>query len=191
MDNKLKIVNFLGKHWRNVFTMHELSKLLNIPYATFYRTIEKMDDLLVINIIGNSKTIKLNTNNNVLHSYLTISSEEEKKEYLKKQSMIKVINESINTDGVVLIFGSYAKEKETEKSDLDIMIINKKGDRSISFSKQELLFNIEINPVFFTEKEFKLMLESKEENVGKQALEGHIILNNPKRFWELVLDAIQ
>ncbi|MFP4401394.1 MAG: nucleotidyltransferase domain-containing protein [Candidatus Woesearchaeota archaeon] len=191
MDNKLKIINYLGKHWRKKFTMHELSKLLNIPYASFYRTIEKMKDLIVIDIVGNSKTIKLNRDNNIIHSYLTISSEEEKKEFLKKQSMIKVINENINTNDVALIFGSCAKGKETKKSDLDIMIINKKGDKTISFSKHELLFNIEINPIFFSEKEFKLMLENKEENVGKQALEGHIILNNPKRFWELVLDAIQ
>jgi hypothetical protein len=31
------------------------------------------------------------------------------------------------------------------------------------------------------------MLEEKTENVGKQALNNHIILNNPKNFWECVL----
>jgi hypothetical protein len=47
MDNKLKIVNFLGKNAEKAFTMHELSKLTKIPYATFYRTISKMSDLIM------------------------------------------------------------------------------------------------------------------------------------------------
>jgi hypothetical protein len=29
------------------------------------------------------------------------------------------------------------------------------------------------------------MIRDKEENVGKQVLKGHIILNNPEKFWEL------
>ena len=39
MDNKHKIINHLGKHPNEKYTMHELSRELNIPYASFYRTI--------------------------------------------------------------------------------------------------------------------------------------------------------
>ena len=66
------------------------------------------------------------------------------------------------------------------------MIINKDGKKSISFSKYEVIFKLKINPIFITKKEFKLMLKDKEENVGKQALYNHIILNNPEAFWECV-----
>jgi hypothetical protein len=34
------------------------------------------------------------------------------------------------------------------------------------------------------------MLKDKEENVGKQALYSHIILNNPEAFWECVFNGI-
>ena len=34
------------------------------------------------------------------------------------------------------------------------------------------------------------MLKDKDENVGKQALKGHIILNNPEEFWGLVLNGL-
>ena len=34
------------------------------------------------------------------------------------------------------------------------------------------------------------MLKEKEENVGKQVLKNHIILNNPEHFWEMVLNGI-
>lgn len=188
MDNKLKIINYLGKNMHQPFTMHELSKLIKVPYATFYRTIQTMKDLVRIQPIGKSKTLSLSTENPAIKSYLAISSDEEKKEFLKKQPIInKIVSESQTKDTMVL-FGSYAKGNEREFSDIDMLIINKKGEKSISFSKYELLFKKKINPIFFTKSEFIHMLQEKEENVGKQALKRHIILQNPENFWECVLN---
>lgn len=190
MDNNLKIVNYLGKHIRERFTMHKLSELLQIPYASFYRTIQKMKDLIITEEVGKSKTISLNADNTVVKAHLTISSDEEKKEFLAKQPVIKKISNELNTKDIVVLFGSYAKGKETGKSDIDLMVINQDGKKSISFSKYELLFSKKINPIFITSKEFKKMINEKEENVGKQALKDHIILNNPEEFWRCVLDAV-
>ncbi|MBI5398002.1 nucleotidyltransferase domain-containing protein [Candidatus Woesearchaeota archaeon] len=170
--------------------MHELSRTLRIPYASFYRTIQEMTGLLIIKKVGKAKTLKLNLKSQTIHSYLTISSEQEKEEFIKNKPLIKIIEKDLDTKDIVLLFGSYAKGTETKRSDIDMIIINKKGEKSISFSKHETLFDKEINPMFFKEKEFILMLRDKEENVGKQALKSHVVLNNPKRFWEVVLDAI-
>ncbi len=190
MDKKLKIVNYLGKNVGTRFTMHELSKLVNIPYASFYRVVQQMEEILDILVVGKSKTICLKTNNPVVKAHLTISSDEEKKEFLKKQPIIKKITAELNTRDIVVLFGSYAKGKETEKSDIDFLIINKDGKKSLSFSKYEVLFKKKINPIFVTAKEFKNMLQDKEENVGKQALKNNILLNNPEQFWGLVLNGI-
>ncbi len=189
MDNKSKIIGYLGKHLRESYTMHELSKLLNIPYASFYRTIQGMNDLLTIKTVGKSKIITLNSKNPVIKSHLVIASDEEKKEFLRKQPIIKKLKEELDTKSIVFVFGSYAKGKETEKSDIDILIINKGGKKDLSFSKYEFLFKKKINPIFISIKEFKKMLKDKEENVGKQALKNHIILINEEQFWECVLDA--
>ena len=191
MDNKHKIVNHLGKNQNKRYTMHELSIELKIPYASFYRTIESMKDLLVIEEVGKSKVIALNRQNPVIKSHLIVSSDEERKEYLRKYPIIKKIYQELKTKEIVVLFGSYAKKTQTAKSDIDLMIINKGGKKSISFSKYELLFKIKINPIFITKREFKLMLKDKEENVGKQALYSHIILNNPESFWECVLNGIR
>ncbi|MBC8444013.1 nucleotidyltransferase domain-containing protein [Candidatus Woesearchaeota archaeon] len=190
MDNKYKIINYLGKHPDNVYTMHELSKILNIPYASFYRTIESMKDLLNIIKIGKSKVIKLNGKNSIVKTHLILSSDEERKDYLKKQPIINKIYQELNTKDVVVLFGSYAKKNQTEKSDIDLIIINKEGNKSISFSKYEVLFKIKINPIFITKGEFKLMIKDSEENVGKQALYNNIILNNPEKFWGLVFNGV-
>lgn len=196
MDNKLKIVNYLGKNVGQCFTMHRLSKLINIPYASFYRTVQNMGDILEVLVVGKSKTICLKTTNPVVKAHLTVSSDEEKKEFLQKQPIIKKIaaelsiNDKLSINDIVVLFGSYAKGKETEKSDIDLLIINKDGKKSLSFSKYEVLFKKKINPIFVTVKEFKQMLQDKEENVGKQVLKTHIILNNPESFWRLVFNGI-
>ena len=57
-----------------------------------------------------------------------------------KNTLIRKISNDIDTKDVVILFGSYAKGKETEKSDIDILVINKDGKKSISFSKHELLY---------------------------------------------------
>jgi len=191
MDNKQKIINRLGKNPKKNYTMHELSIELKIPYASFYRTINSIMDLLVMEKVGNSKVITLNNQNKILKSHLAVSSDEERKDYLKKYPIIRKIYQELDTDNIVILFGSYAKKTQTEKSDIDLLIINKDGKKSISFSKYELLFKLKINPIFITKKEFKLMLKEKEENVGKQALYDHIILNNPEEFWECVLNGFQ
>lgn len=191
MDNKLKIINYLGKAFDKEFTMHELSKTLDIPYTSFHRTVNNMKDLLIIKPIGKSKTLRLNYNNPVIQSYLAISSEEEKNIFLKKKPMFKILRQDIKNNDIVLIFGSYAKDKETKRSDIDIIIINKKGNRSISFDNFELLYDTEVNPIFFTIKEYKQMIENNEENVGKQALRYHKVLNNPNDFWNIVINELR
>lgn len=189
MDNKLKIINFLGKNINKSYTLHELSKILKIPYATFYRTVNEINDLLIIKVVGKSKVIQINVKNPIIKAHLTVSSDEEKKEYLKAQPIIRKIAKEIAIKDVVLLFGSYAKKTYNEKSDIDIMIINKSGKKTISFSKYEVLYKKNINPIFITEKEFKDMINAEEENVGKQALQYNIILNNPECFWECVFNA--
>jgi predicted nucleotidyltransferase len=190
MDNRHKIVNYLGKNIGKGCTMRQLSQLIRIPYASFYRTVHKMTDILTINTIGKSKTLSLNFGNSIVKSHLTVASDEERKEFLKRQPVIRKIAGDLETKDIVILFGSYAKGKQTERSDIDILVINNRGKRSLSFSKYELLYRKKINPIFITKNEFKKMLKDTAENVGKQALKDHIIINNPEKFWECVLNGI-
>ena len=192
MDNWLKIVNFLGKNINRSFTIRELSLNSGVAYATTYRLIKRFSKYSthLIKTVGRAETISLDPNSKTLINFLAISSQNEKLDYLLKKPLIKSINNKIFDKDIVLLFGSYAKNKETEKSDIDLLIINKKGEKTISFKKEELLFNKKINPIFVSSKEFKEMLKDEEENVGKQALKNHIILRGFNKFWELVLNGI-
>ena len=192
MDNWLKIVNFLGKNINRSFTIRALSLNSGVAYATTYRLIKRFSKYSthLIKTVGRAETISLDPNSKTLINFLAISSQNEKFNYLLKKPLIKSINNKLFDKDIVLLFGSYAKNKETEKSDIDLLIINKKGEKTTSFKKEELLFNKKINPIFVSSKEFKEMLKDEEENVGKQALKNHIILRGFNKFWELVLNGI-
>lgn len=187
MDNTKIILLHLAKNQHKIFTMHELSKILKIPYATFYRSINKLKNNIKKEKIGNTVTITINKKAETLEPNLILASIQEKEEYIKNNPEIKLIQKNITTKTPVILFGSYAKNTQTKNSDIDLIILNKK----LSFSQESLLLNKEINPLFFTEKEYKEMLKQKEENVAKQALKNHIILKDPKKFWEATLNGIQ
>jgi predicted nucleotidyltransferase len=186
MDNKEKILLYLAKK-KDVFTLLELSKQVSIPYTSLHRTVKEMEDLVEINEKGKSKLITIKWNS-ITRAYLTIASFKEKKEFVKKNKIFKKIEDK--AEGIVLIFGSYAKNLQRKKSDIDIIIINKNGERSLRFTDLELLFDIKINPIFLSNKEFLLMLKDKEENVGKQALKDHILLSGFFEFWNLLKNGI-
>lgn len=186
MDNKYKVVLFLAKK-NESYTLLELSKQVKIPYTTLLRVVNDLSDVTTLTTKGKSKLIQIKWND-ITTSLLVVASFEEKKEFLKKHPIIKKIAEQ--THETTLIFGSYAKGTQRKNSDIDLMIINTKGDKNINFHNLEPLYDLKIKPMFFTKKEFKLMLQDNEENVAKQALKNHILLNCFKEFWEETRNAI-
>ena len=138
--------------------------------------------------VGKATAVQIDTANPIVVHYLIIASEQKARQFEEKNPMFKKIrNELAKKDYAVVLFGSYAQGKQTKRSDIDLLIINKKGNREPSFSKYETLFGININPIYITNTEFSKMLQEKDENVGKQALKENVILSNPELFWNLVI----
>lgn len=189
MNNKQKILLFIAKNIDKKHSVLEISKILKIPYTTTLRSVKELKDQLKTENIGQTTAVNLNKENELNIAHLAIASFEEKKEYIQSNNLIKLLSRELLVNDIVVLFGSYAKKTQTEKSDIDLIIINKKGEKTINFHNQELIFNKKINPMYFTEEEFIEMIRDKEENVGKQALKNNIILNNSLKFWELIINA--
>jgi hypothetical protein len=191
MDNSLRILNHLVKNHSTAPTMHALSKTLKMPYATFYRTLKARSELFHIETVGKAKTVRLNLDQEIIESHLALASWEERGEFLAHQPIIRKITEDLPKDAIVLLFGSYASNKETKHSDIDLLIINEHGKNNVSFGKHELLYKKTINPITVSRKEFGQMLQDSGENIATQALKNHIVLQHPQRFWELTLSALR
>jgi len=105
--------------------------------------------------------------------------------------LMKVIPTSYFT---FIITGSYAEQKQTRKSDLDVVVIcdnfrntkeilvpiKNKGDLSVP----------RVHPYVFTEAQFYEMLINDEENFGKEAARKHLIVFGGESFYRILFKAI-
>ena len=187
MDNFLRLINALGKNFNNEITIRQLSKESGVPYTTTLRLIGKNEELFRINKKGNVKLISLNLEDNITKNYLILSERKQAESFIAKQPQFRVLKEEIPKGKCSLIlFGSRAEGKHREKSDVDLCIINRDGKKNIIFSRFELLFKLEVNPIYFSNKEFKKMLKEKEQNLAKEIVKKHIIIHGEEYFWNLI-----
>lgn len=187
MDNLLKLVWILGKNIDTSMPIRQLARDANVPYATTYRTIEKYKNVFAIIKKGNIRLCSLNLDDPITKNYLILAERQQAEFFLSRHSELSLLrNELPRGDYACILFGSRAEEKERIKSDADICVINKDGSKNISLSKYELIFKVEINPVYLAQKEFQLMLKEKEHNLAKEIVKKHIILYGEEYFWNIV-----
>ena len=187
MNNILKLVHTLGKNLHNEISIRQLSKEAEIPYTTTYRMIKKNSFLFIINKKGSTLLCSLDTRDTIVKHYLILAERVRAELWRKKNTPFKVLQQELPAGEYTLIlFGSRAEGTQRAKSDFDVCIINKKGKKDINLSKFELLFKIEINPLFLNTKEFAQMLKEKEHNVATEILKKHVILYGEEFFWNLI-----
>lgn len=195
-----KLLVYLFSNFGFPLTIRKVSLELAIPYMTLSRIIKRLSEqgLVLLQKVGNYRTCQLNLQNPILKHHLIISSEEIAWEYLSKQPLVSILRKTILkypfSTYTALLFGSYAQNKPEKHSDIDLAFISKNKAIIQKIKKEmphlEKLYETEINILAFTPNQFREMLTSKEENVGKQITKNHIVLYNPELFWEVVLNGI-
>ena len=153
----------------------------------------KEQDVVKTEITGDVTTYSLNPNNNLTLSYLNLINDLEIQKKKFPREILSDIQKRISkqTDFFILIvFGSYAKNKATEKSDLDIAVIveSEQIEKEIT-PFLETVKRREIKPIdyhVFTENEFLEMLKAESENVGKQIYKNSIIYYGFIEYYNLI-----
>jgi len=188
MDNLLNLIYVLGKNMGNSLTLRQLSVEAGVPYTTANRVVKQNKGIFTLEKKGSSILCSLNINDRITLSYLSLAERKKADDFCQKNKEISVIRTDLpKGDYAAILFGSHAGGKNRKKSDIDIMVINKDGSKSISFSKHEMLFKLEINPIFMSSDEFRQMLEEKEHNLADEIIKNHIILCGEEYFWRMVL----
>ncbi|MEK6983486.1 MAG: nucleotidyltransferase domain-containing protein [Nanoarchaeota archaeon] len=139
-------------------------------------------DIVKTKETGDVTAYTLNLDNNLTLSYLNLINESE----ISKSKVPRKILDDIknrffkHTEFFILIvFGSYSKNKVTRKSDLDIAIIvetettKKEITPYLETIKRREVITIDYH--IFTRTEFLEMLKADFENVGKQIFKSNIV----------------
>ena len=140
--------------------------------------------------VGKSSLFSLELNN-LTKTYLALANQESLTKQTKQTTNILTDEiEKYTSFYSIVIFGSYAENKQRKDSDSDIAIIIKDKTQktnmklAINSTTQKSLQKLDIHPI--TKNEFKEMLDQQEENLAKQILENHRVINNPNIFYSLI-----
>lgn len=146
--------------------------------------------------IGRLPIYSLNTGSAKARSFAGFVLEQKglNKKHIPYDSMEKIMQKIPTSDYVFIITGSYAKNMQTEKSDVDVVIlvddaVNTKG----VYAELSVACEMNIPPIHlyvFKNREFMDMLLNKQANYGKEIVRNCLILAEGQVYIRLLGEVI-
>lgn len=191
-----QILAFLLGNPEQNFTIRGIAKKLNKSYTLVYNNLSDLEKENIIRkeAVPPAQIVLLNE---FASTDIFVDIElKRKKTFLQKHSWVKLMLEDILDSAacffILLVFGSYAKEKSTSKSDLDLLIItqDKKDIKEVENAIQRAYTKVKKSPIFVDVNDFKEMVRNPRElNVGNEAKRNHIILYGAEEYYQLLKKA--
>ncbi len=185
------IIKVLLENRDQELNISTLSKLLHKDYKTTYTIVKRLEKKNLITLEQFGKSFKI-----VLHLAahpLVFEAEYARREEILRDKNLKIMvdyfKNGLKTSlYTLLLFGSYAKKKNSQHSDIDLFFIAPDSDKD--FEKKvmaiTLLIPLKLHIQVFTEKEFAAMKKSKETTVGSEVIKNNIILYGIEAYYELL-----
>lgn len=174
--------NFSGNYQKYIYG-RELINKVDISQKNIALTLKELEKEAILKLEqkGNIKFYSLNLKNLNIKDTIAITELTKKTEFLEKHKTLSHIFQ--NDNRIVGIFGSYAKQTYKPRSDIDVLIIGKR--RPKDYNLKAKLFDLNISIKYFTEEQFKRLL-NKKNPLMREIIENHILLFNVERFIELI-----
>lgn len=142
------------------FYIRELSRDLNMPYGMLYREVKNLVSLGIITEEKKGK-ITLMLVNKKLPYFAEL-----KGLIMKTEGLGDLVRNALSKLKVIryaLIFGSFASGEETERSDVDLLVVGNIAEEEVlkTISEVEKHVEREINYILWNEKEFLKRVRSK------------------------------
>ena len=186
------IIRYLIENKNEELNILKISKELKMNYKNIYSIIKRLEKELLVKLesFGQSSRVKLISQ---VHPLIFEAEYSRRKELLKNKNLRVMLNDFKNTLKskyyILLIFGSYAKKTQTKNSDIDLMFIVPDGNEELfekNIHQTARSLPLPIHTLVFSEKQFLEMANSRESNVGQEALKNNIILYNAETYYEMI-----
>ncbi|MBU4502499.1 MAG: nucleotidyltransferase domain-containing protein [Nanoarchaeota archaeon] len=196
---QLKILNLFSENLFREYTFKEIKKSLKEKSNSIIQNAIKQflkDDLITERKIGTSKLYRINHQNDKVYTYLNIIAKESLPELVKKS--IGIIKNELNKKTYfysLVIFGSYANNKQKEKSDFDIAVFIEEGKQkkimkaALSSAEDKTLLKLDSHVI--SKDEFLEMLKAEYANLGKEIAKNHLAIHNPNIFYSILKEGIK
>jgi predicted nucleotidyltransferase len=175
-NNELEIIALFRGNYKSQFYLRQISKLSKIPLKTCQNVlfILEKNKILKSRIEGKNKYFTLNLDNIQIKSYLLQAEIYKTDAFLEAYPGFKIFLKSIDSNILLIIFGSFARLKADKDSDLDLIVV---GKEKLPFH----LLPYKVHQIDLTEETFIRALKGQETLI-KETEENHVILNNHSSY---------
>jgi len=195
-QNDIKVIEFFLKHTQDEFSIREISRQIKTDYKLAHNSIKRLINKKIIAKKRHGKTELCIINLKDAADYLIQVENIKSRRFLERNTGIKLtireIKEKIkNPYYTFILFGSYAKEKQHKRSDLDLLVIVP-GEEFIkeieaAINSVSAIKPIKIHSLVVTSKDFMEMLTAKDGiNIAKETLNNHIIFYGAEAYYNLL-----
>jgi len=198
-EKQLKIFDVFAKKPFAQYTRKEIkeeSKEKSNNALALIINLLKKENVLIEQKIGKSGLLTLNLDNDLTFYYIALRNNKKINHPIKLA--LENIKKEIAEDTFfysIVIFGSYAIDKQKKDSDLDVAIFieneekRKQIEASINSVKLKNAFEMDIHVI--SKSEMLEMLTNKEENLGKQIARKHLAVYNHIIFYEIIKEGMR
>jgi len=156
--SKIKILRLFINNEREYY-LDEIAKSTGMSCGTIYPSLNELLETRIITQrkVGRSRLYTINKSHILFHKIKELIDTEKK----GLPTIAEEFASSIPKDNItaIVLFGSVAREKFTEKSDIDILVVskNEKVKEKIGTLVDKLLdiYDVNVVPIFLTEKEIQ------------------------------------
>lgn len=190
-NNKLEIIGLYRSDYLAQFHIREIAKQLKKSHVTLLPHIKDLEQekVLIPKKIGKNKSYFINLDNIVAKKYLLLSETNKSIAYLDKIFLIKKIYSEVfnlNLNGIVILFGSYAKKSHNSDSDIDIIYLGKiKHSEINNIKKIGKTYGKVINIKKATIQSFQRGIKKKD-NLIIEIIKDHIVLQGTEAFTNIL-----
>lgn len=180
------VLSVFSNGYENEYYIREMCRHLPISHGTAQTILVRLEEKRVLTSSqrGKIRLFRIKPGE-IATQYFTITEIYKKIRFMENEPYISEILTKISavSEGIVLLFGSYANGTATEDSDIDIFIAGTSDKQAIK--NLETLYHVEINvivypiPAFTSQEEFDPLITEVKKN--------HIIWKNAESFVRDVL----
>ncbi len=157
-DTDLKILSLFTKGYDKEYYIREVEKLIDVSSRTAFVTLAKLEKMGILESKYKGKIKIYSIKKSIISREFFLLTEQYKRiQFLEENHLIKEVIEKADEfiQGMVLIFGSYAKGIQKEDSDLDMFVVGKFDDAKVKEvgKKYGIEINIKSYPMGIFEKE--------------------------------------
>ncbi len=179
---------FLGDY-KGSFTGSYIARKKFLNQKSVSNALNKLEDegFLKSRTAGKNKEFFLNLDNLEYVKNLIMAAEHLRTaNFLKKHPLIKeALAKSIHAfEGIVVIFGSYAKGAQKKDSDLDVFVAGTYNRSDVS--KISKLYNLQISVKNYPANAFRRALKNKDILIN-EVLKNHIVIEGVEEFVNAIL----